>query len=64
MKTMNCDICGRNHATWEHKVFEKLRLAETGMPIERLFVTLDCSDMTTGETARAIDDLGKENQED
>ena len=37
---MLCEICGRKHATWEHKVFDKLRLAETGMPLKRLFVII------------------------
>ena len=35
-----CGICGREHATWEHRIYEKLRLAEIGVPIENLFVTL------------------------
>ena len=33
-----CDVCGREHATWEHRIYEKLRLAESGVLIENLFV--------------------------
>ena len=35
---MKCDICGNKHATWEHGIYEKLKLAETGVPFENLFV--------------------------
>jgi len=37
---MECEICGRNHATWEHHIYERLRLAEAGVPIERLFIII------------------------
>lgn len=36
-----CDTCGGKHATWEHRIFLKLQLAESGVPIETLFVMPD-----------------------
>ena len=36
-----CAVCGREHATREHSIFEKLRLVESGVPIETLFITPD-----------------------
>ena len=35
---MDCETCGNKHGTWEHGIYEKLKLAETGVPIETLFV--------------------------
>ena len=35
-----CRVCGKNHATWEHRIYEKIKLAEIGVPIERLFIII------------------------
>jgi len=35
---MKCEICGKKHATEEHRIYEKLKLAESGVPIETLFI--------------------------
>lgn len=37
---MKCEICNKPHATWEHRIYEKLKLAEMGIPIERLFIII------------------------
>lgn len=36
-----CNICGKSHATWEHRIYEKLKLVESGVPIETLFIMPD-----------------------
>lgn len=46
-----CKICGKNHATFEHRIYEKLKLAASGVPIETLFIM---SNENTGNTV--IDD--------
>ena len=38
MSEFKCEKCGKDHATWEHRIYEKLKLAESGVPIETLFV--------------------------
>lgn len=37
-KRFHCRVCGQDHATWEHRIYEKLQLAESGVPLEPLFV--------------------------
>ena len=37
---MNCEKCGRNHATWEHRIYEKIKLVEIGVPLENLFIIM------------------------
>jgi len=39
-ETLTCGICGLNHATWEHRIYEKLRLVEIGVPPENLFLII------------------------
>jgi len=39
-KKFICAKCGKNHATWEHRIYEKIKLAEMGVPLERLFIIL------------------------
>lgn len=34
---IKCNICGKNHKTWEHKIYEKAKLAKIGVPLEHLF---------------------------
>jgi len=46
MEVFKCDICWKNHATFEHRIYEKLRLVKSGVPIENLFVM---SDETSGD---------------
>ena len=38
---MKCEICGNKHATWEHRIYEKIKLVESGVPIENLFIMPD-----------------------
>ena len=38
---MKCEVCGKEHATWEHRIYEKLKLVESGVPIETLFIMPD-----------------------
>ena len=40
MKVLKCNKCGNNHVDWEHKIYEKLKLVEIGVPYERLFVCI------------------------
>lgn len=40
MAELRCEICNSNHATWEHRIYEKIKLAEIGVPIERLFIII------------------------
>lgn len=37
MNKFNCEICGKNHATWEHTIVEKANLMTIGVPPEHLF---------------------------
>ncbi len=39
-ESLKCGICGKGHATWEHRIYEKLRLVEIGVPVENLFIIL------------------------
>jgi hypothetical protein len=41
MSEFKCDVCGKGHATWEHRIYEKLKLAEAGVPLETLFIMPD-----------------------
>lgn len=41
MSKFICETCGRGHHTNEHRIYEKLKLAEMGVPIETLFVMPD-----------------------
>ena len=38
MTKFDCAICHKNHATQEHRIYEKLRLAESGVSIKTLFI--------------------------
>lgn len=40
MGTLKCDVCGKAHATWEHRIYGKIKLVEMGVPIERLFIII------------------------
>lgn len=40
MTVLKCGVCGKNHATWEHRIYEKIKLVEIGVPIERLFIII------------------------
>ncbi len=37
---LKCETCGGAHATWEHRIYGKIKLAEIGVPLERLFIIL------------------------
>jgi len=40
MAELKCGVCGKSHATWEHRIYEKIKLAEIGVPIEHLFIII------------------------
>lgn len=60
---MICEKCGREHATWEHRIYEKLKLAQSGVPIETLFIMTGetTGDKLTDEKLKEIRDIGDSN---
>ena len=39
MTKINCTICGENHATFEHRIYSKLKLMELGEEVS--WLTMD-----------------------